>query len=90
MAKRKRQLRLLGKNPPETLALFPGGEYESCAPKHLGGGLNITPSLLTRHSSPFLAFLEELVGVKSSPLQLSPHHGPHLIQPVTEGSLWQS
>jgi len=32
MAKRKRQLRLLGENQPETLALFPGGEYEGCSP----------------------------------------------------------
>jgi len=36
MAKRKRQLRLLGENPPETLALFPGGEYEACSPDGAG------------------------------------------------------
>ena len=32
MARRKRQLGLLGENAPETLALFPGGEYEACSP----------------------------------------------------------
>ena len=31
MAKRKHQLRLLGENPPGTLALFPSGEYENCS-----------------------------------------------------------
>ena len=36
MARRKRQLRLLGENPPETLALFPGGEYEGCSPDGAG------------------------------------------------------
>ncbi len=36
MAKRKRQLRLLGENQPETLALFPGGEYEGCLPDGAG------------------------------------------------------
>ena len=36
MAKRKCQLRLLGENPPGTLALFPGGEYEGCSPDDAG------------------------------------------------------
>lgn len=36
MAKRKRQLRLLQDNPPATLALFPGGEYEACSPDGAG------------------------------------------------------
>ena len=35
MAKRKRQLNLLGENPPETRPLFPSGEYEGCSPDGL-------------------------------------------------------